>query len=209
MSQHDETEEPERDSGEASGQDSVKAAGEAKEAGPPLRATEILSEAMAGNLTMEAVNRYLAAAAEDREAAEERSAEIIARFSKLTIAMMCVTMVIAGANVAMIIRQSGAAQPQLSAAQPPAVVLPRPVETPALVGPPAPPILPAPAPPEPREPPRAEEKIPLLGSSPRARRVFAPGPPRLARTAPPRPQPLLSASSIDRDSSEPTATERW
>jgi hypothetical protein len=57
----------------------------------------------AGNLTVETLNRYLAVAAEDREAAEERSAEVITRFTKLTIAMMCVTMVIAGANVAMII----------------------------------------------------------------------------------------------------------
>ena len=209
MSQHDETEEPERDSGEASGQDSVKAAGEPKEAAPPLRATEILSEAMAGNLTMEAVNRYLAAAAEDREAAEERSAEIIARFSKLTIAMMCVTMVIAGANVAMIIRQSSPTQPQSSVAQPPAVVLTRPAETPVVVVPAAPPVLPAPAPPEPL--PRPAEKVPLLGSppTPRARQVFAPGPPRLARTTPPRPLPLLSARSIDTDSHESTSVERW
>jgi hypothetical protein len=176
-----------------------------------LRATEIPPEAVAGNLTVETLNRYLAVAAEDREAAEERSAEIIARFSKLTIAMMCVTMVIAGANVAMIIRQSSTTQPQLSAAQPPAVALPRAVETPVVVAPAAPPVLPTPVPPAQPEPPRTAEKIPLLGSPPsaRARQTFAPVPPRFARTAPPRPQPLLSARSVDNNPHESGTAERW
>jgi hypothetical protein len=211
MSQHDEPGEPERDGGEASGQDSLSAASESKEAVAPLRATEIPPEAVAGNLTVETLNRYLAVAAEDREAAEERSAEIIARFSKLTIAMMCVTMVIAGANVAMIIRQSSTTQPQLSAAQPPAVAPPRAVETPVVVAPAAPPVLPTPVPPAQPEPPRTAEKIPLLGSPPsaRARQTFAPVPPRFARTAPPRPQPLLSARSVDNNPHESGTAERW
>jgi hypothetical protein len=213
MSQHDESDEPDRDSGKTDGQDSLGAASESKESCDvaPLRATELLPKATAGNLTVEVLDRYLAAAAEDREAAEERSAEIISRFSKLTIAMMCVTMVIAGANVAMIIRQSSAPQPRWAAIQPPAVTLPRPAEMPMLVVPQAPPVLPAPAPLESREPPRPAEKIPLFGSppSPRARQVFVPGPPRLARTTPPRPQPLLSDRSIETDSRESTSVERW
>jgi hypothetical protein len=206
MSQHDETGEPGRDSGEASGQDSVDAAVESREVASVASSAsaKVAPEVLAGNLTVDTLNRYLAVAAEDREAAEERSAEVIDRFTKLTIAMMCVTMVIAGANVAMIIRQS-------SVTPPAAMVLPRPVETPIVVVPPAPPVLPAPAPPMPQEPPRLAEKIPLLGSPPstRARLAPAPSPPRLARTSPPRPQPLLSARSVDDEPRESGATERW
>jgi hypothetical protein len=223
MSQHDEPGERDRDDGDASGQDSVDAVGESKEVASVdrSRATEVIPDTLAANLTVETLNRYLAVAADDREAAEERSAEVIARFTKLAIAMMCVTMVIAGANVAMIIRQSsgaqpqpGAAQSQSSVAQAAAAVLPRPVESPTVpmaIVPPAPSVLPATPPPEPRETPRPAEKIPLLGSPPTARvkQLFAPGPPRLARTAPARPQPLLSARSVDVDSNESTSVERW
>ena len=183
----------------------MDAAGEPKEvaspAAPPAAGEE--REAISGSLTLETLNRYLAAAAEDRDAAEERSSQVIARFTKLTIAVMCLTMVIAGANVAMIIRQSNTVQP--------IVVAPgRRVETPPVLVQPAQPILPAPVPSEPREPPRPAEKIPLLGSSsPRVRQAPLPGPPRLARTASPRPQALLSARSVEDDSRESGPVERW
>jgi len=180
MSQHDEGGEATRDSTEAAGQ-----------------------------LSLEALNRYLATAAEDREAAEERSAQVIARFTKLTIAMMCVTMVIAGANVTMIIRQSSAAQPVVMAP-------PRPVETPTVVVQPAQPVVlpaPVPAPLESLDPPRPAEKIPLLGSQPITRPRPAPAsvPPRMARatSTPPRPQPLLSVRGVDNDARESGAVERW
>lgn len=166
----------------------------------------------AGPPTLEVLNRYLAAAAEDREAAEERSAQVIARFTKLTIAMMCVTMVIAGANVAMIISQSGAPQPVVIAPPPP-------VEMRPVVVQPAQPVLPAPEPApelEPLEsidPPRPAAKIPLLGSPPAARPRPAPAvtAPRMARTAitPPRPQPLLSVVNTDDDEPGPAVVERW
>ena len=163
----------------------------------------------AGQLTLDALNRYLATAAEDREAAEERSAQVITRFTKLTIAMMCVTMVIAGANVAMIISQSSNPQP--------VVMAPPPVETPTLVVQPAQPALPAPAPvPAPLEsldPPQPAAKIPLLGSPPTARPRPAPAAmaPRMARATipPPRPQPLLSVRNTDNDARETGAVERW
>ena len=128
----------------------------------------------AGQLTLETLNRYLAVAAEDREAAEDRSSQVIARFTKLAIAMMCVTMVIAGANVAMIIKQSSTPQP--------IVIAPPPVETPAVVVQSAQPVIPAPAPaplesvdplPSPLPPPRPAAKIPLLGSPPAARHTRA------------------------------------
>ena len=164
------------------------------------------SRATSGQLTVETLNRYLAAATEDREAAEARSSLVIARFTRLTIAMMCVTMVIAGANVAMILRMS-------SPAQPAAVAPPRPVEMPTVIVQPAQPVLPAPVPTESRESPRPPEKIPLLGSPPssKARPAPAPGVTRLARTAPPPPrsQPLLLVRNGDHDAHESSSVERW
>jgi hypothetical protein len=169
-------------------------------------AADAAHEGISGDLTLETLNRYLAAAAEDRDAAEERSSQVIARFTKLTIAMMCLTMVIAGANVAMIIRQSSMVQPVVIAAS-------RPVEMPTVLVQAAQPVLPAPTPSEPREPPPPAERVPLLGSSPstRVRQAPVPGPPKLARaTVPfPRSQPLLSARSVDNDSRGSAAVERW
>ncbi len=78
----------------------------------------------------------------NREAAEERSSQVITRFTKLAIAMMCVTMVIAGANAAMLVKQASAPRP--------VVVLPP-------VQPAHPVVLPAPAPTEPSEPARPLE----------------------------------------------------
>jgi hypothetical protein len=159
----------------------------------------------AGQPTLAALNRYLAASAEDREAAEERSAQVIDRFTKLTIAMMCVTMVIAGANVAMIIRQSRAPQT--------IVMAPPPVQPPALLVQPPAPVLPAPAPLESIEPAPPAEKIQLLGSPPAAkpRPASATQAPRMARTpiTPPRSQPLLSVRNVDNDARETGAVERW
>ena len=207
MSQRDDTVRLEDENVEASGQNSVDAVGEPQEVAgaESSRPAEVSPEALAGSLTLDTLNRYLAAAAEYREAAEERSAEVIARFSKLTIAMMCVTMVIAGANVAMIIRQSNAPQPVIVAA-------PRPAETPPLIVQPTPPALPAPVPSEPRETSPPAEKIPLLGSppSPRPKQAPTPGATRLVRTIPPRPQPLLSVRNMDNlDNSESSPVERW
>ena len=167
------------------------------------------ADAPAGHVALETLDRYLAAAAQDREAAEERSTQIVDRFTKLTIAMMCVTMVIAGANVAMLVKQASAPRPVV-------VLPPRPVEAPtALVQPAQPVVLPAPAMPSepalPLEKIEKIEKIPLLGSPPsaRARRVPPPGPSKLARTAPPRPLPLLSARNTDDDARESGPVERW
>jgi hypothetical protein len=204
MPRHDGTAENDGRSAEAGGQDSGTA--ELKEgastAAPP--AVAAVNESILGNLTMETLNRYLAAAAEDRDAAEARSSQVIARFTKLTIAVMGLTMVIAGANVAMIIRQSSAVQPVV-------VVPPRPVEMPTVLVPPAQAVLPTPVPSEPREPLRPAEKIPLLGPPPstRVRQASRPGPSRLARTASPRPQTLLSATSVEIDSRESSVAERW
>ena len=176
----------------------------------------------AGRVTLETLNRYLAEAAEDREAAEERSAQVIERFSKLSIAMMCVTMVIAGANVAMLVHTSTAARPVVVTPLPstPAVLPapvapapPRPVEAASALEPISPQVTPAPAPMESRESARPAEKIPLLGtpSTTRRRPIPAAIRPRMVRAvAPvPRPQPLLSVRNVDDDPSESAPVERW
>ena len=172
----------------------------------------------AEQLTVETLNRYLAAAADDREAAEERSAQIITRFTKLTMAMLCVTMVIAGANVAMMFQRSSAAQPVVVMQPPPpvqpvAVIPVRPAETQATVEPPMSPEAAAPVPAESKETAKPAEKIPLLGSPPaaRPRPVPAAMAPRMARApiAPPRPLPLLSVRNVDNDAREAGPVERW
>jgi hypothetical protein len=134
-------------------------------------------------LTLESLQRYLASQAEEREAAADRAESILARFFKVGIVIVCLNVVIAGANVAMIlIRPSSphvlpppvsaavvaeptrpAAAPQMPAPEPQvkvaAQVQPAPPQaTPALPTPAAVAKLP-------------EKRIPLLGplpSSPRS-----------------------------------------
>jgi hypothetical protein len=202
----------------------------------PSPAASVPHEAAKETLTAEVLGRYLATAVEDREAAEERSSKVIARFTKLTIAMMGLTTVVAGANLIMILREP-------SAAPPATLVVSRPIETQPVVAQPAHPALPAlPALPVlPTAPPSEAqgtvrpadeiplpgfppaEKIPLLGSppseklqllgSPRNTRASQPAPVRLARpaTTQTRPHPLLSARTEedDDDSSKSGPVERW
>ena len=176
---------------------------------------EVAHESQGENLALETLNRYIAAATEDREAAEDRSSQVITRFTKLTIAMLCLTTVIAVANVAMIVRQSSAAQPAM-------VALPHPAQPPAVLVPPTPPALPAPS--ESRESTRPPEHIPLLGSPP-AEKIPLLGSPssKKAKPAPElprvyratnmqphlRPQPLLSARDDGEDSRGSGPAERW
>jgi hypothetical protein len=195
-----------------------------------LPAADVPREAATEPLTAEVLGRYLATAVEDREAAEERSSKVISHFTKLTIAMMGVTTVVAGANLIMILREP-------SVAPPATVVVSRPSETPPVVAPPVHPALPAlpvlptsppseaqetarptAKPPVPGFPPA--EKIPLLGSppseklqllgSPRNTRASQPAPVRMAHpaTTQTRPHPLLSARTDDEDS-KADPVERW
>jgi hypothetical protein len=221
--------------GEARSSGSVDTVGEPTEAAAEVEHSPVMEVppvAQAENLTIETLNRYLEVAAEDREAAEERSSEVVARFTKLTIAMMCLTTVIAIANVAMIIRQSSATPPS-------AVASPHRVELPPVLAQPAQPALPPPPasheavqpaekisllgspPAEKKIPllgaPSTEKKIPLLGSPPSTKVTLSPAPvlPRVARVANPQPhphpQPLLSASDEeeDADSRGSGPVERW
>lgn len=66
-------------------------------------------------LTAEALQRYMVALAEDRDASAERTEGILARFFKVAIVMVCLNVVIAGANVAMIL-----VRPHAVATPPPA-----------------------------------------------------------------------------------------
>jgi hypothetical protein len=197
----------------------------------PSPAADYPRQAATEPLTAEVLSRYLATAVEDREAAEERSSKVISRFTKLTVAMMGVTTVVAGANLIMILREP-------SVALPATVMVSRPSETPPAVAPtvpPAVPVLPAlpasppseaqetahPAakPPVPSFPPA--EKIPLLGSppseklqllgSPRNTRASQPAPVRMARpaTTQTRPHPLLSARTEEDEDSKSGPVERW
>ncbi len=68
-------------------------------------------------LTVESFQHYLDTEAERREAAAEQTQGIIARFFKMTVVLVGLNMVIAGANVAMIITRSGHSE-STPAAQP-------------------------------------------------------------------------------------------
>jgi hypothetical protein len=123
---------------------------------------------------LETLQQSLATLAEDRDASAERTQGIVARFFKVAIAIVCLNVVIAGANIAMILFRTESA---------PAAPVPPPVA--ALPQAPAPtePQVPAaedhlsdetaspkpqstvpPAPEKPATPPATERRIPLLGA---------------------------------------------
>jgi fused signal recognition particle receptor len=167
-------------------------------------------------ITAQTLERYLATAEADREAAEERAARTIARFSRLTTAMVGLTLVIAGANVVVLIRQSSVPQPVVLAA-PPAVVPPALVVQPTAPLPPPPiPTQPArvePAPAAPAAPAPVPARIHLLGKplDQATARGSAPAQPHLARaTIKPtqfRPLPTTRVQAITLE--EPDRAERW
>jgi hypothetical protein len=86
--------------------------------------------------TLESLQQYLAAQAEERDAAAERTQNVLARFFKVAIVIVCLNVVIAGANVAMIaIRPSS--PPALPPPAPAAAVMAepaRPVAVPPILG---------------------------------------------------------------------------
>ena len=166
--------------------------------------TTCAPEPAAGVLTAEALERFLAAAEADREAAAEREAQILARFTKLTVAMVCLTLVVAAANVTMILRQPRAAQPSM-------VEAPRPAEPVAATTLPVSPVPPPPvsAKPTSEEPAQAPTRIPLLGRPLKA--WSEPAPARFARATikPNRPQPMLAGGNEESVPERISHVERW
>jgi|GEM_PF-4532313 len=186
-------------------------------------------EVPVARITARTLERYLATAELDREAAEERADRTILRFTRLTTAMVGVTMLIAGVNVAMMFRQSNVPQPAVLA--PPVAVVP-PAAPPVPVVPPAlrpvivQPTPPAPPPPAPARPARLEparatpapapERIRLLGKphEQATARASAPVQDHLARAAikpaPFRQTPTVaSAGSPAIELAETSRVERW
>jgi len=170
-------------------------------------------EASVARITARTLERYLAMVEADREAAEERSAKTIARFTKLTAAMVAMTLVVAGVNVVMILRQPKVSQPAALLA-PPAAVPPAVIVAPAAPVPPPPlPDRPVQAEPAPAAPAAVPERIHLLGK-PRDQalaRASAPAQPRLARaTIKPNPVgPLPTARAQIIGLEEVDRAERW
>lgn len=163
-------------------------------------------------LTLDALKSYLEAESEDRWAAEERAQSLLARLFKLAIAMVCLNVVIAGANVAMI-----ALRPSAHPIVVPAPPAPQPAATTANVraGEPTAPAAPAslytplevPVPePAPLAPP-VEKKTPLLGP------LLGPSKPSLVVAArrPARPQVMPSKAALtpDLDDDLGGRPERW
>lgn len=188
-------------------------------------------------ISAETLDRMLAAEAADREVSEHRTADMVGRYFKLTLAMVCANMVVAGANVAMLLRRppetrtivtmpapapapapATVAIPSVPVVAPPPVVVPPPVapapSVPLLGSPAKPPLLGAPA------------KTPLLGKAapakraPRAARapldrsfeasVPASSPEPVRAVSPARSGSVLTARLVnERTPEDPPLAERW
>ena len=169
-------------------------------------------------LTVETLSRYLAAEVSEREAVEERTTTVLARYFKLTFAMGCLNMVVAGVSVALLFSYSSNLK-TIVAAQPAAAALPAPA------APPPPleqaraslqPVIPPPSPPPPVAPPLVAQppaKVPLLGQPAAPRRAPTAGVARSPRIAakPMQTKPTPAAASADEEgSAHPSRpTERW
>jgi hypothetical protein len=172
---------------------------------------------------------WLAAEATRRDASEQRTADMVAHYFKLTLAILCLNMVVGGANVAALFVRSGelrtvvVAQP--APAQPPAMPAPLPSPAPqaaAAVSPASPAFsatLPAT---QPSPTPSSVNEVPLLGKAPLlgkpARPAASPGrAPEVGRpvravTPPPKTRPVFPAGLVDEQPAPKpahVATERW
>jgi hypothetical protein len=165
-------------------------------------------------VSRESFNRFLAVEAEEREASEERTSTILARYFKLTLAMACLNMVVAGVSVALLFSFSTSLKTVVvTAAAAPVVAVPTPAPAPPQVAPaPAPPVetdavAPVAAP--------APAKMHLLGEPLPAAPKRAVATP-LVRTPRPAVKPASAKPRMiatDADDESPTlasrATERW
>jgi hypothetical protein len=181
----------------------------------------------------------LAAEAAEREVSEQRTSDLVGRYFKLTLAMVCANMIVAGANVAMLLRHPAETRTIVTVPAPaptpaPAVAaapaLPEPAPTPAAVPSPVAPAQPVPLLGSPAKTPllgAPGAKTPLLGKAapvrraPRAERAPIVGKPFdvAAPSAAPepvravgsaRPGSVLTARLVDeRSPSDPPLAERW
>jgi hypothetical protein len=170
-----------------------------------------LSEAIArgvmrGDITKEALERYLAAVEEDRALAEERAAVAASRFTKLSAAMVGLGLIIAGSNLVSLFRDPPMppeiVQPPPVAEAKPAPALPAapsvsPAAAPA-IPPPALPVAPPPTPWAPPEtvltaPPEEEPVNPPPAPAPKRRALPRVSEPSLARAVAVRNRPMASS----------------
>jgi hypothetical protein len=177
----------------------------------------------------EVLRRFLAAEAEEREASEQRTAGMFARYFKLTVAMVCLNVVIAGASVAILFRHSGETRTVVVAPAPAPVLPPAaPIAASPPATSPAATVVEVPAAAAstalPRTSPPAE-KIQLLGRPAPQRRAplyarpagaiasssYAPEAPYPVRAAPipTKATPVFSARIANHDRDDPRPTERW
>jgi hypothetical protein len=151
-------------------------------------------------VSAEALDRLLAAEVAEREIGERRTTSLLGRYFKLTLALACLNMVVAGVNVAMLFGQPREIRTVVTVPVPAA---PAPVSTPALAQPaaaPAAPVVPAAE----AAPPAAASKMPLLGPAPK----LTPKTPLLgkapaARRAPRAPKAPLLDNPAELPSAEP------
>jgi len=156
-----------------------------------------------GEVTTEALERYLEVVESDRAAAEERAAVMSSRFAKLSVAMVGLGLVIAGVNVASLFREPKVLQPMVVSA--PQVVDPAPAIVAPVVPPPVKLELPAPVSPS---APVVEQPRPVEPPSPRRRlspRPAAPqeSPARAIAIRSHAPAPVIEPKA------EIAAVERW
>jgi hypothetical protein len=174
-------------------------------------------------LSQEALEQRLAAEMAAREVSEQRTTDLLARYFKVTLVMVGLNMLLAGASVATLIKFASRTQ-TVVVTQPPLSPPPAPARPPA--APAAPAVVQAVSPPVPAAPAEAARpappppaKVPLLGAPPRvaAKPATLSSP---ARSAParsarasimpaPRTPATFAQKAIEEDDSGPTHTERW
>lgn len=146
----------------------------------------------------ERLERLLVAEAAEREVSEQRTTDLVGRYFKLTLAMVCLNMVVAGANVALLFRRPAEVRAVVTV---PASAVPPPVAQAPIV--PAPEPAPAALAPLPTAPVPASvttEKIPLLGTPSKTPLLGSPSKtPLLGKTTPVKRAPRAAKAPVMAD----------
>ena len=166
-------------------------------------------------LTGETLERRLAAEVAAREVSEQRTTDVLARYFKVTLVMVGLNMLVAGASVATLIKFATTTHTVVVTAPPPPAPVPPPaVEKPPAGEKPAPPPAAALAGPGPAAP-SSPAKLQLLGGPPlpAGKPAAKPSPARSAR-APvmPAPKRLVTFAEKTPEAAAPEPsrlTERW